>query len=289
METSKLISKIRKLQIVSNKLGSGIIAGNYRSVFKGPGMEFDDFREYEFGDDARLIDWNVSSRIGSPFSKTFREERELTLLLIIDISASMFSGTSEFNKKDTSAIVASLLAFAAVNNNDKVGAIFYSDQIESWVPPAKGKKHVYRLIQDMANFKPQGKGSELSLALKTAHESLKRRGICIILSDFKTDSGLNELTLLTRKQDVLALKITDPADYEFPDVKSFYLKDEESGKILFVPGKSKNFRTKYRNYWTMNNYLWKKECWKRKIDFLEINTTDDLALKLISFFKRRRT
>ncbi len=288
MNNLELFAKIRNLPLVSSRLVDGFLSGNYRSVFKGPGLEFDEVREYAEGDDARFIDWNVTSRLGAPYTKTFREEREIVLFLIVDISASLRAGSGKFRKQDTAAILSSLLAFSAVHNNDKVGAVFFSDRIEKWVPPMKGKKQVFRLIEDGMNLKAKGKGSDLKKAIRTVYESLNRRGICIILSDFRTPPCWKELSMLGKKHDLIALKITDPSDLEFPFSGLIELVDPETGATIYGAGHSRKFRTDYREFWETNDIFWRRECLRRGIPTLEISTSDDPVLRLLSFFSRRK-
>ncbi len=288
MNNLELFSKIKNLPLVSSRLVDGFLSGNYRSVFKGPGLEFDEVREYVEGDDARFIDWNVTSRLGIPYTKTFREEREIVLFLIVDVSASLMSGSGKFKKQDTAAILSSLLAFSAVHNNDKVGAVFFSDRIEKWVPPMKGRKQVFRLIEDMMNIKATGKGSDLKRAIRTVYESLSRRGICIILSDFRTPPCWKELSLLGKKHDLIALKITDPSDLDFPVSGLIELVDPETDVTIYGSGRSKKFRREYREFWETNDIFWKRECLRRGIATLEISTADDPVLSLLNFFSRRR-
>lgn len=289
MNNLELFSKIKNLPLVSSRLVDGFLSGNYRSVFKGPGLEFDEVREYAEGDDSRFIDWNVTSRFGSPYTKTFREEREIVLFLIVDISPSLQAGSGKFRKQDTAAILSSLLAFSAVHNNDKVGAVFFSDRIEKWVPPMKGKKQVFRLIENSLNIKARGKGSDLKNAIRTVYETLNRRGICIILSDFRTPPCWKELSMLGKKHDLITLKITDPSDLEFPVSGLIELVDPETGASMYASGRSKKFRKEYREFWETNNIFWKRECLRRRIPVLEISTIDDPVLKLLSFFSRRKS
>ena len=288
MDTINLLSKAKSLHIVSSRLLEGLLSGNYRTVFKGRGIEFDEVREYVDTDDARNIDWNVSSRMGSPYTKTFREEREIALFIILDVSASMAVGTAEMKKNDAANLVSALFALSAVHNNDRVGALFYSDRIEKLVTPGKGMTHASRLVRDMATLKPQGTGSDLALACKIVHESLKRRGICVIVSDFRMETGLRELTLLSRKHDVIAVKIVDPADLWFPRTGLIELVDPEERHRMLVFGKSLRFQKEYREFWQMEHALWLKNCRKRGIDSLVISTDEDPAQRLIRFFTRRK-
>lgn len=288
IENINIFTKVKNLSLVTSRLVEGLFSGNYRSVFKGPGMEFDEVREYVDGDDARNIDWNVSSRMEIPYSKTFKEEREIALNLIIDCSASLYMGSGTNSKKNVSSLVAALLAFAAVHNNDMVGAVFFTDKIEKWVAPKKGQKHVSRLIYDMINYKPDGTGSDLGLAIRTVYETIKRRGICIILSDFRTSPAWKELTLLSKKHDVIAINILDPLDQNFPKTGFLEMLDSESSSILLSYGKSRKFREQYHNFWDTYSLFWRKEYEKRGINMLSISTDENPVDKLLSYFKRRR-
>ena len=209
-------ARLRQLQLVAQRLVESLLAGNYRSVFRGPGIEFDEVREYVEGDDARLIDWNVSSRFGSAFTKTFREEREMTLFLVVDVSPSLEFGSRPRSMRDIALVSSALLTLAAVQNNDKVGGLLFTDRIETWVSPAKGRNHAMRLLQDIIAVEPAGRGSDLSLALRTVSESLKRRGIVIVISDFLTADYQRELALMAKRHDVIALRVSDPIEQELP-------------------------------------------------------------------------
>ncbi len=288
MKNRELFSHVKRLHLVSAKLVEGLFAGNYRSVFKGPGIEFDEVREYAPGDDSRLIDWNVTSRMGTVYTKKFREEREIVLFLIVDISASLLSGTGRKNKRDIIGLLSAILALSAVSNNDRAGALFFSDRIEHWVPPMKGKKHVLRLIRDIFTVDPAGKGSDLGLAIRTVYKSLKRRGICVILSDFRTESGLKELTMLARKHDVIAVKITDPTDFSFPISGLIELNDPETGEDVVIHGGSQRFRREYAEFWSEYHVAWEKEIRKKGIDTVTIGTDENPAQKLVAFFNRRK-
>jgi uncharacterized protein (DUF58 family) len=288
MDTVNLLAKAKSLHIVSSRLLEGLLSGSYRTIFKGPGIEFDEVREYVDSDDARNIDWNVSSRMGFPYTKTYREEREIALFLIVDVSASMAVGTVQMTKADAANLVSALFVLAAVHNNDRVGALFYSDKIEKLVVPGKGMTHASRLVRDMATLVPDGKGSDLSLACRIVHETLKRRGICVIVSDFRMETGLRELTLLSKKHDVIAVKVSDPADLDFPTTGLVELFDPEENHHLMVSGRSRRFRREYREFWQMEHALWLKNCRKRGIDSLVVSTDEDPAQSLVRFFARRK-
>ena len=288
MRPRKSFSRIRRLELVSEKLVQSLLAGNYRSVFRGPGIEFDEVREYVQGDDARLIDWNVSSRLGSAYTKTFREEREMTLFLLVDVSGSVVISPGEGMRKELENFLVAMLALAALRNNDKVGAAFFAERIEKWVPPRKGKHHALRLLQDITTFAPKTRGSNLAAALRTVGETLTRRGICVIISDFKTRGYLREMSLLARRHDVIAVRVSEPTDYEYPVSGGTFLQDPETGRTILATGQNPSFRKQYREFWNRERQQWLRDCRRLGVSPLEISTTDDPATKLIQFFKRRK-
>ena len=288
MYGASFFKQVKRIEIISTKIVENLMAGNYRSVFRGTGIEFDEVREYISGDDIRLIDWNVTSRMGSPFTKTFKEERELNLFHIVDISASLISSSGETVKSRTALLIFAILAISAVANNDRIGGIFFSDRIERWITPGKGKKHVLRLLNDLIVCKAEGRGSDLAKAIRTVSESLKRRGICVIISDFKTTGYWNELTLLSRKHDVIAVKIYDPVDYNFTFKGLAELEDPETGEVILSEGISRGFIHDYREFWEAHHLEWQNECHKRGVETLEISTSDDAGGKLVQFFQKRK-
>jgi len=288
LNQASFFRKVKKVEIIASRLVESILAGDYRPIFKGQGIEFHEVREYEQSDDSRLIDWNVTSRMETPYTKVFREEKEVTLFLIVDMSASLFAGSGKMAKSEMEALVFAILGLSAVINNDRVGGVFFSDRIEKWISPAKGRKHVLRLINDLLRLKPSGVGSEMGRALRTVCESLKRRGICVIISDFKTDNYWSELGILAAKHDVIALKISDPVDYELPETGIVELKDAESGKVLLAGGALKGTREKYKAYWEKHYSEWAALCSRKRVRILEINTNDDPGWKLYRFFRKRK-
>ncbi len=287
-EGDRFFKQVRRLEIVSTRLVESLPAGNYRSVFRGTGMEFDEVRDYVPGDDVRRIDWNVTSRMGNPYTKTYREEREINLFLMVDMSGSLYYSSGAEPKHRIALLVFAILAISAISNNDKVGGIFFTDRIERWVPPKKGKKHVLRLINDLLTLKPAGSGSDLKLALRTVSESLKRKGICVIISDFKTEAYWTELGHLARKHDVIAVKLFDAADFEFPDTGVTELEDPETGDVIVSEGLFKSFRQKYNAFWDQHHLHWQHECHRLGVETLLIGTSEDAGLKLVQFFKKRR-
>jgi uncharacterized protein (DUF58 family) len=287
MEERRVFRNLHNLHLVSSKLIESLLAGNYRSLFRGPGIEFDEVREYVEGDDIRQIDWNVSSRMSSPYTKIFREERELTLFLVVDVSASLGIGSEE-SKRDLAVYSAGLLAAAAVRNNDRVGGVLFSDRIEKWIPARKGRRHAARLVQDLLTIEPAGRGSDLPAAVRTVLESMKRRGICVIISDFRTPVIWKEMGLLARRNDVIALMMSDEIDDEFPARGLVELQDVESGELLVAPGYSRRFRDAYHNYSRGLQEEWVGGFRRRGIEFLKLSTGEDPAPQLIEFFRRRR-
>lgn len=287
MDNHDLSKRVKQLHLISGKLVESFFAGNYRSVFKGPGLEFDEVREYNAGDDMRFIDWNVSSRMGTPYTKTFREEREVVLQVLIDISASLSTGAGSVSKQDTAGMIFALLAFAAVANNDRVGSLLFSDRIEKSVQPMKGKKHVLKQISTVLSAEAEGIGSDLALAFRSAAEMMKRRGICVILSDFRSADYWSELTVLSSKHDVIAIRITDPVDRQYPHSGLIQLRDPETGESIFGFGRSQKFRDEYAEFWEVERLNWINGCRRIGVDTLEIDTEDDVAVKLMAYFKRR--
>lgn len=280
--------RVRAVEIVAARLVDQLLGGRYRSVFRGPGIEFDEVREYVPGDDVRAIDWNVTSRMGAPHTKIFREEREITLMLIVDVSASLYAGSGDRDKGEFAALISAILALSAVQNADRVGAAFFSDRLEKWVPPGKGRKHTLRLIHDLLNARPQGRGSDLELALRAVYGSLKRRGICVIISDFRAEGYWEALSLLARKHDVVAVKVYDPAEARFPPAGLLALQDPESRESLWADGGSPAFRRAYDRSWSEHHEAWLDNCRRRAVETLAMSTSEDPVVELTRFFRRRR-
>ncbi|MBN2441496.1 MAG: DUF58 domain-containing protein [Spirochaetales bacterium] len=288
MESAQFFKKVKKIEIIASRLVDSLFTGNYRSIFKGQGIEFNEVREYSYGDDIRLVDWNVTSRMGVPYTKTYKEEREMTLFLVIDLSASIFYGSGSVSKKEIESVIFAILGLSAILNNDRVGGTFFSDRIERWVPAAKGRKHVLRLINDLFSIKPQGTGSNLSLALRTVCETQKRRGICIIISDYKTSGYLNELSIIARKHDCIAVKIYDPTDFWFPETGAIEIEDPETEKTILAGGIFPGFNKRYKEYYDHRHLEWLTECHKRGVETLEMSSSDDPGMKLYEFFQKRK-
>lgn len=283
----ELLQRIKTIQIKTNYLVNDIMAGEYVSAFKGRGMEFSEVREYQPGDDVRLIDWNVTARMNQPFIKEFKEERELTLMLLVDVSSSGEFGSAGKLKNEISAEIASILAFAAIKNNDKIGLIVFSDKIEHTIPPKKGKAHIWNIIRTILNFTPEGKGTNLSLPLEYLLNVQKRKATTFLISDFQDDHYESKLKLAKQKHDLVAISITDPREESLPDVGLIQLEDAETGETLLVDTHDKEMTQKY-----CKQVQEKKE--KRKtyfqsigIDTIEIHTDQSLTDPIIRYFKLR--
>jgi uncharacterized protein (DUF58 family) len=283
----ELLQRIKAIQIKTNYLVNDIMAGEYVSAFKGRGMEFSEVREYQPGDDVRLIDWNVTARMNQPFIKEFKEERELTLMLLVDVSSSGEFGSADKLKNEVSAEIASILAFAAIKNNDKIGLIVFSDKIEHTIPPKKGKAHIWNIIRTILNFKPEGKGTNLSLPLEYLLNIQKRKATAFLISDFQDDNYEAQLKLAKQKHDLVAISISDPREESIPDVGLIQLEDAESGETLLVDTRDEEMRKNYAR-----RYQEKKE--KRKtyfqsigIGIIEIHTDRSLTDPIIRYFKLR--
>jgi uncharacterized protein (DUF58 family) len=288
MKEREFRAQLNRLYLVSNRLVEELLGGNYRSVFRGPGIEFDEVREYTEGDDARIVDWNVTARLGNAFAKTYREERELVLFFVVDVSASVFLGEPANRRKELVQFLVALLTFCAVRNNDKIGAVFFSDRIEKWIPPRKGKEHAFRLINDVLAIEPKGKGSDLTGALRTVGKYMKRRGIVFLLSDFKTGGYSRELSLVARKHDVVAIRVYDPLDEQYPESGLVRLQDPETEEVIPGAGFLRRFRDAYLEFRQFWRRIWIRECTRRGVGILEISTQEDPGLKLIRFFEGRR-
>ena len=288
METAtdrSIFRRARRIELAANRLVESLVSGNYRSVFRGQGMEFDEVREYVSGDDVRLIDWNVTSRMGAAFTKVYKEERELHLALLIDVSPSVMTGDPR--KRELVAWVAAVMALSAQRTGDIIGAFLFSDRVERRIAPDRGRTHVLRLINDVIEFDAQGGGSDLAAAMRTATETLHRRGICVVISDFKTDGFWHELGLLRRRHDVMAVRIAEPADASFPVAGSVELVDPETGLQVYAPGGSRRFREQYKEYWEFHLLELRNRCRRRKVDLVEIQVGEDPGAKLAAFFRRK--
>ena len=283
----ELLQRIKAIQVKTNYLVNDIMAGEYVSAFKGRGMEFSEVREYQPGDDVRLIDWNVTARMNQPFIKEFKEERELTLMLLVDVSSSGGFGSAEKLKNEVSAEIASILAFAAIKNNDKIGLIVFSDKIEHTIPPKKGKAHIWNIIRTILNFKPEGKGTNLSLPLEYLLRIQKRKTTAFLISDFQNNSYETPLKQAKQKHDLVAISITDPHEETLPDVGLIQLEDSETGETLLVDTHDKEMISEYTKQFQNKRHLRKTYFSSIGIDTIEIQTNQSLTDPIIRYFKMR--
>ncbi len=287
MNTKELLKKVRKIEIKTRRLSNHIFGGEYHSTFKGRGMTFSEVRQYQYGDDIRAIDWNVTARYNEPYIKVFEEERELTMMLVIDISGSEFFGTSNQFKKDTVTEIAATLAFSAIQNNDKVGLILFSDQVELYIPPKKGKSHVLRIIRELIEFKPKSKQTNISEALKFLSNIMKKKAIVFMLSDFMDDNYERTLKIVGNKHDVTGIRVYDKHDEEIPNLGMVPMIDAETGKTHLVNTGSSSVRKQYKaNALRLSDYF---ETTFKKSGSGTINTRVDESYvkKLLGYFKRK--
>ena len=288
METSEIIKKVRKIEIKTRGLSSNIFAGQYHSAFKGRGMAFSEVREYQFGDDVRDIDWNVTARFHRPYVKVFEEERELTVMLLIDVSGSLDFGTQKQMKRDMVTEIAATIAFSAIQNNDKIGVVFFSDKIEKYIPPKKGRKHILYIIREMLDFHPESKRTDVKQAVEFLSSVQKRRTTAFILSDFYVRNDfMQSLQIANRKHDVVAIQAYDQRAKELPDVGLMRVVDAETGFEQYVDTSSKRLRDSYRKYW-MNRQTQLLETFnKSNVDNVSIATNEDFVKALMMLFKQR--
>jgi uncharacterized protein (DUF58 family) len=289
LETSELIKKVRKIEIKARGLSSNIFAGQYHTAFKGRGMAFSEVREYQYGDDVRDIDWNVTARFNRPYVKVFEEERELTVMLLVDVSGSLDFGTRNQMKRDMVTEIAATLAFSAIENNDKIGVIFFSDQIEKYIPPKKGRKHILYIIREMLDFHPSSQRTDLGVALEFLTGVSKRRCTAFMLSDFYTrQSFMQQLTIANRKHDVVAIQVYDRRALELPKIGLMKVVDAETGYEQYVDTSSRAVREAYRLHWNNRQRDLKETFARSGVDSVSIATDDDFVRSLLGLFRQRR-
>ncbi len=287
METNELLKKVRKIEIKTRGLSQNIFAGQYHTAFKGRGMTFSEVREYQYGDDVRSIDWNVTARFGRPYIKVFEEERELTVMLLVDVSGSLDFGTTHQFKKGIITEVSATLAFSTIQNNDKVGAIFFSDKIEKFIPPKKGKKHVLHIIRELLVFEPASNQTNIGEALKYFTNAIKKRSTAFIISDF-IDSGFERtLTIANNKHDIAAMQVYDIREAELPDVGLIKVKDAETGERIWVDTSDKRLRTSYKHKWNERQLSLQKTFKQSGVDSVTMSTSEDYVRALMKLFKLR--
>jgi len=287
MIPAEILKKVRLIEIKTRHIVNNIFGGEYHSAFKGMGMEFAEVREYYPGDDIRAIDWNVTARTGKPFIKKYDEERELTVMLIVDVSASGFFGTGESLKSDIMIELASILSFSAIKNNDKVGLLLFSDKIEEFIPPKKGKSHVLRVIREMIYHKAKDRKTDISIALEHIQKVLKRKSIIFLLSDFWDDSYQQTMKLINKKHDLINIQILDKAEIAIPKLGMVKFHDAETQKSAWIDTKNKQVQNISTKYIQNKNKVIKEFCKKNKIDFISIDTDEGYLNPLEQFFSSR--
>ncbi len=288
METKELLKKIRHLEIKTKGLTKHIFSGEYHSAFKGRGMAFSEVRDYHFGDEVRTIDWNVTARFNDPYVKVFDEERELTVMLIIDVSGSEEFGTTEKTKKDLALEISAILSFSAISNNDKVGAVFVSDKVEKYIAPEKGRKHTLIILRELIDLKPKSKGTNIAEGLKYFRNTQKKRSIAFVISDFLDDNNFIEgLKVSRKKHDVVAIRVHDQAEEELPDMGIIQLFNAETGETTWVNSNSPSAKQAHREKYLEFEAKLNKEFMRSGIDYSSISTGEDFIKPLIKLFKNR--
>lgn len=294
MDTKELLKRVRKIEIKTRGLSRNIFAGEYHSAFKGRGMSFSEVREYQYGDDVRNIDWNVTARFNHPYIKIYEEERELTVMLLIDVSSSRSFGTQKQLKKNLMTEISAVLSFSAIQNNDKIGVILFSDKIEKFIPPKKGRKHILRIIRELIEFTPQHQETNISEALKYLTNAIKKRCTAFVISDFidYNDEGnkMNyeeALKIANNKHDMIGLQIFDKREMELPSVGLIKAKDAETGEIVWIDSSDRRVRNNYNKWWNQVNQNIKTTFSQAGVDYAAIGTHEDYVKPLVNLFKRR--
>ncbi len=287
MDTKELLKKVRKIEIKTRRLSDHVFGGEYHSTFKGRGMTFSEVRQYQFGDDVRNIDWNVTARYNEPFVKVFQEERELTMMLMVDISGSEYFGTDTQFKNEIVTEIAATLAFSAMQNNDKIGLILFSDEIELFIPPKKGKSHVLRIIRELLEFQPNSKKTDIAHALKYLTNVMKKKAIVFVLSDFITDEYKDTLRIVSGKHDVTGIRVYDRREEEIPNLGMVQMQDEETGELMLVNTGAKSVRNGYHRYYRERVNYFKDAFAKSGAGALSCRVDESYVKKLLGYFKRR--
>jgi uncharacterized protein (DUF58 family) len=287
VEASELLKKVRKIEIKTRGLSSNIFAGQYHSAFKGRGMAFSEVREYQFGDDIRNIDWNVTARFNHHFIKDFEEERELTVMLVIDVSGSRNFGTVTRTKRDLITEIAAVLSFSAIQNNDKIGVILFSNKVEKFIPPKKGRSHILRIIRELLEFEPEHKTTDISEALRYLTNGIKKKSISFLISDFIAPNFEDAIRIASRKHDLIALQVYDPREVEIPPVGLIKLQDAETGEWKWVDTSDGLTRKAYNAWWQDRQQQLIQIFRKSGVDNASIRTSEDYIKPLINIFKKR--
>jgi len=287
MDTKELLKKVRKIEIKTRRLSDHIFGGEYHSTFKGRGMTFSEVRQYQFGDDVRNIDWNVTARYSEPFVKVFEEERELTMMLMVDVSGSELFGTVEQFKNEIVTEIAATLAFSATQNNDKIGLILFSDKVELYIPPKKGRSHVLRIIRELIEFQPESKRTNIAEALKFLSNVMKKKAIVFVLSDFIADDYQQTMKIVSGKHDVTGIRVYDKREEEIPNLGMVQMEDEETGELMLVNTLSKAIRLNYGKYYQDKVNYYKDSFTKSGAGTIDCRVDESYVKKMLGYFKRR--
>ncbi|MCQ2343590.1 MAG: DUF58 domain-containing protein [Paludibacteraceae bacterium] len=289
METSELLKRVRQIEIKTRGLSNNLFAGEYHTAFKGKGMTFSEVREYQYGDEIRAIDWNVTARMNRPYVKVFEEERELTVMLLVDVSASRMFGSVNQMKRDMMAEIAATIAFSAIQNNDKIGVIFFSDRIEKFIPPKKGRKHILYIIRELLDFEPESKLTDIAHAVQFFNNAIKRRCTAFVISDFIDNGDFNDVfKIANRRHDMVAIQIHDPRDVQLPDVGLMTLRDAETGKQMMVDTSNPSVRGLFNREWLSKQEGLKNTMKKAGVDMVSIFTDEDYVKALMQLFNMRK-
>ncbi len=287
METSELLKKVRKIEIKTKGISNELFSGEYHSAFKGRGMSFSEVRDYQYGDDVRNIEWNVTARTGTPHVKVFEEERELTVMLLVDVSPSSFFGTHTQLRKDLMTEICAVLAFSAINNSDKVGLLLFADQIELYIPPKKGKKHILRIIRELIDQKPNGTGTNVQAALQYFNNLVKKRSICFLLSDFYTSSFDQALQVVARKHDLIGMHVYDSFETELPRAGLLHVEDAETGQVFTIDTHDSKVRQAHRRHFAERQQSLISLFNRNGADMISLDSRDSYVVALHRFFKKR--
>jgi uncharacterized protein (DUF58 family) len=287
VEATELLKRVRKIEIKTRGLSKNIFAGEYHSAFKGRGMAFSEVREYQYGDDIRSIDWNVTARFSHPYIKIFEEERELTVILLIDVSGSRNFGTHTQLKKNMITEIAAVLSFSAIQNNDKIGVILFSDRVEKFIPPKKGRQHILRIIRELIDFKPGSQGTNIAEGLRYFTNAIKKRSTAFLISDFMDNDYEEALRIAHKRHDLIALSIYDLRETELPRAGLIRLRDAETGRTVWVDTGSRRIRDSYADYWRRENEKFRDLMLRTGLDTAIIRTDEDYVRPLVNLFKRR--
>jgi uncharacterized protein (DUF58 family) len=287
VDTKEILKKVRKIEIKTRRLSDHIFSGEYHSSFKGRGMTFSEVRQYQFGDDIRSIDWNVTARYNEPFVKVFEEERELTMMLLVDLSASEFFGTTDQFKRDIITEISATLAFSAIQNNDKVGLLLFSNEIELFIPPKKGKSHVLRIIRELIEFQPKSKKTDIAMALRYLSQVMKKKAIVFLLSDFMDDEYDSPLKIASKRHDITGIRIYDKYEVEMPKIGIVPMEDVETGNVILVNTNNRNIRNSYKANYLENVDYFETVFSKSGAGTISTRVDEGYVKKLLGYFKRR--